>query len=117
MNFLINTYYIFLRKYGIKGVEASIYGLTFPLAINCITLLTFFLFLFRTFVVEIDLSSYITTGLLTLGFGFGINRYLENRYLFGKNFNDLQLPKVFYFFAPLHYLISIFLFVISLRFS
>jgi len=117
VNFLINTYYIFLKKYGAKGVEASIYGLTFPLTLNFITLLTFLFFFFRKFFIEIDIVNFISTALISIVFFFVMNGYLERKYLKNENFTDLFLPKLFYLFAPLHYLISVFLFIISLRYS
>ena len=117
MNFLINTYYIFLRKHEAKGIEASIYGLTFPLTLNLIVLLTLILYLFRILIYQIALLNFMSTSLIAVVFFFGINKYLENRYLKNKAFVDLYLPKIYYLFAPLHYLISVILFVICLRFS
>jgi len=117
MNFLINTYYVYVRKHGPKGIEASIYGLTIPLTFNFITLFTFVIFYFRKLIYDIDIINFISGTLMFIVSAIAINEYLERRYLKSENFVDLHLPKVFYIFAPVHYLISVLLFVVSLRYS
>ncbi len=112
MNFLINTFFIYLKKHQLKGIEASIYALTIVLIFNFLT----FLNALDSF-IELDIYNFIVKSVFALIFGFGINKYLEKKYLKEEKFSDLQLSSWFYLFPPIYYFSSIFLFVLSLRYT
>jgi hypothetical protein len=112
MNFFINLFYIYLGKFGKKGVEASIYALTIVLMFNFITAITFLFY-----IIQIDVINFITSSVVAIAFGLWINKVLEKNYLQGERFRDLLLPKIFYFITPIYYLASVLMFIISLRYS
>ena len=98
MNFFINLFYIYLGKFGKKGVEASIYALTIVLMFNFITAITFLFY-----IIQIDVINFITSSVVAIAFGFWINRVLE------KTIYKVKDLEIFYY---LKYFISLRPFII-----
>jgi len=116
MNFLINIYYMYMRKHRERGLNAARTLLIIPLTLNFVSLFFFLsnkvmIYLFN-FKINILLPGLI---LMTI-FGFGMMKYLDTKYTENSKFSDLNLPSIFYVLMPVHYLGSILLVILSLRY-
>lgn len=119
MNLLINFYYIYLQKHGDKGLDASRTLLVIPLSFNFIAAFFFLTYFMKIYLFNVRLNSFLIGLPLMLIFGFTLMKYLDTHYINNPNskFKDLKLSKPYYLFMPIHYLGSIFLFIISLKYS
>jgi hypothetical protein len=116
MNFLINTYYIYMRKYHEKGLDAARTLLIIPLSLNFISLFFFLSYQIRIYIYSFSIKILFPGLILMVIFGFTTMKYLDNNYIENGKFIDLKLSGIYYLLMPIHYLGSILLVILSLRF-
>lgn len=118
LDFLIIPYYILLRKAKHNQLEASVFALsTLPILFTLIS----FIFWLVGYVLGLDIT-YLIVGVLMLGTGFAVFKYLLNYYLPRKKILDDLCEKygkyknLSYLFIIFYFLFSIFIFFYTIRF-
>lgn len=116
MNLIINFYFMYMRKHGEKGLDAARTVLMIPLLLNFSALAFFLSNYLRRYFIKFEMDSLIICLLLTLIFGFSMSRYLDKKYTFNGKFKDLSLPNIYYLCMPIHYIGSIVISIMSLKY-
>lgn len=118
IDFLVVTYFSIFKKYGLKGVEAGIYFLLFPLTFNILSLLLYLSYLISN--KEGNLKSPVIIFVIGLVIAFGARKLLNKIYLikyeYIKAFSK-KYPRILLVFVPIiHWPVSVFFVVYCLKF-
>jgi hypothetical protein len=119
IDFIIVTYFAIFKKYGVKGLEAGIYVLIFPLTYNILSLIFYLTYLINN--NARGLINPIIIVVLGLFIIFPAKKLLNNNYL-GK-FEQMKIicdkyPRILLVLFPIvHLPVSIFLGVYCLKFT
>ncbi len=116
MNFLVNIYYIYMRKHRERGLNAARTLLIIPLTLNFVSLFFFLSYQFKIYLFNFSFNILLPGLILMTIFGFAMMKYLDSNYTEDRNFFDLKLPVIFYLLMPIHYLGSILIVIMSLRY-
>ena len=123
LDFSVIMYYLFLKKYKEKGLEAAIFLLTLPSTLYLVAIVNY--------LTQIVLQRHnniffypIWIGLIILSIAFTINKLLKVQYLTkhdyiesnAKAYGSLPLKTLTMLFAVIYYLFSAFVFFYSLKF-
>lgn len=119
IEFLVVIYFSIFNKYGLKGVEAGIYFLLFPLTFNILSLLFYLSYLISN--KEGNLISPFAIFVIGLVIAFGLRKLLNKIYL--TKYEQIKVsrekyPRILLVLVPIvHWLISVFLVVYCLNFT
>ncbi len=119
IEFLVVIYFSIFKKYGLKGVEAGIYFLLFPLTFNILSLLFYLSYLISN--KEGNLISPFAIFVIGLVIAFGLRKLLNKIYL--TKYEQIKVsrekyPRILLVLVPIvHWLISVFLVVYCLNFT
>ena len=105
MDFLIISYFIYLKRFEYKGLDAALYILTFPISF----IIIYSISLFSALLVPIDISVPILC-IIFLFILFAVNRILTKYFLTVKYYQHVSNKK----FIILHYLFGIVFFFTSM---
>ena len=114
VEWLLRTFYIFLRKFGQRGLVVAIILVSIPLALNISCIIIFLLHIVAPGLF-FKAGFLGTGGLAFLNYGL-IDAYLEGEYLKRKRKLEGAYYLVYYLFAPLYFAGSVYMFIYFFRF-
>jgi len=114
VEWLIRIFHIYLRQFDKRGLVIAIILVSIPLALNATSIIIYlFSLVLPGFLFKAGFLG--TGGLAFLGYVI-INTYLESEYVKKKKKINGEFHFLFYFFSPLYFIGSLWLFVLSFRF-
>lgn len=118
IDFFVISYFSIFKKYGLKGLEAGIFSLFFPLTFNIIALLLYLLHFFKSGNEHV-ISPVILFALWIL-IAFALRNLLNKIYLDKLEYIEklsCNFPRILLIFIPIiHYPLSVFFAVYCLKF-
>ena len=114
LEWLIKSFYIYLRNFGQRGLVASIILTSIPLALNFSCLIIFFFYLIVPGLFF--KAGFLGTGGLAFISYAVIDHFLENEFVKRKRKIDEKYYLVFYLLSPIYFLGSVYLFIYFFRF-
>jgi len=119
IDFIVVAYYSIFKKYGLKGVEAGIFFLLFPLTFNILSL--FFCLSYLINNKEGNLISPVMIFVIGLIVAFAVRKLLNKIYLvkyeYVKMFSE-KYPRILLVLVPIiHWPVSVFFVVYCLKFT
>ena len=119
IDFIVVTYFSIFKKYGLKGVEAGIFFLLFPLTFNILSLFFYLSYLISN--KEGNLISPVIIFVIGLVVAFTVRKLLNKIYLskyeYIKAFSE-KYPRILLILVPIiHWPVSIFFVVYCLKFT
>lgn len=113
-DWLLRSFYVYLRSYGHRGLRASIILASIPVALNITSLIIFLMYL-----VAPELlfkGGFIGLFILTLLSYFVVETYLEDHFMKKKRPMGTMHSPLLYVFSPLYYIVSVWVLIVFFRF-
>lgn len=115
LDYLLNSFFVYLKKYRERGLLASIFLLTVPLGLN-ISALLILIFYWTAPGLLSKIDPFLFGGIV-IGLLFLTDKILKMVYLKGDR--NLETPKfkiIYYLTSPIYYILSVVLFFLSFRY-
>lgn len=119
IDFIVVTYFSIFKKYGLKGVEAGIFFLHFPLTFNILSLIFYLSYLISH--KEGNLISPVMIFVIGLIVAFGVIKLFNKIYLVKYDYVNTfceKYPRILLVLVPIiHWPVSVFFVVYCLKFT
>ncbi len=119
IDFIVVTYFSIFKKYELKGVEAGIFFLLFPLTFNILSLFFYLSYLISN--KEGNLVSPVMIFVFGLVVAFGVRKLLNKIYLVKYEYIKIfceKYPRILLVLIPIiHWPLSVFFVVYCLKFT